>query len=182
MKTLIDETELITQFKQGDHNAFREIYRKYRGLLVIHVNNLVKDQDYALDIVQEIFMWLYENRETVEIKSGSIAAYLYSAVRFKVLNQIAKRKTRIDYVQMMANSTMSYSETHTPDKEYQLKELAAIIESEIDRMPPRMKDIFELSRKHYLSEEQISKALGISKNTVNSQTQKALRRLKKILR
>lgn len=172
---LID-SELVELLKLGDKTAFSEIYRRYRTLLIIHVNNMVREQDYAQDVVHEVFTWIYQNAQTMQIKS-TLAAYLYTAVRNKVLTAIAKKKTRVNYLTSIAEYKLPAGKS--TDQNVLLKELTDIIESEIDKMPPRMKEIFELSRKEYLPHKEIAELLGISENTVNVQIQRAIKALRK---
>lgn len=170
------DAHLVLLLKESDKLAFTEIYRRYRTLLVIHVNNMVREQDYAQDIVQEVFTWIYQNARTLEVKS-TLAAYLYTAVRYKVLNAIAQKKTRVNYLNSIAEYKLPAGSS--TDQHILLKELAEIIELEIQKMPPRMKEIFELSRKKHLSHKEIGDLLGLSENTVNVQIQRALKGMRK---
>ena len=172
----LPDDHLLILLRKGDLDAFTQIYNRYRTPLIIHVNNMVKDQDYAQDIVQEVFSWLYQKSHTLEIKT-TLASYLYTAVRYKVLNAIAQKKTKTNYLESLANYTTPSSES--ADQRVRLKELTEIIEAEIQKMPPRMKEIFELSRKKHLTQKEIADLLGISENTVNVQIQRALQALRK---
>lgn len=177
MKNLnnLSDIELLELFKSGNVNAFTTIYRKYWMALVLHAKHMVKDPDLARDIVQDIFTAIYTKIKTIEIKT-SLNAYLYGSVRFGVLREIKKGNVEGKYLDFLA-SYLDTNFSHTDD-EFKAKELSYIIESEIAKMPPRMQDIFELSRKEYMSHKQIADSLHLSIHTVQTQITRALSRLK----
>lgn len=168
------DVELVDLFKSGDSDAFSRIYRKYWAPLVLHVNNFLKDEDQSKDIVQEVFTWLLNRSNDLEIKT-SLENYLISSVRHKVLDVIRHGKVKGNYLDSLVNYSPS---SISVDSEYYLKELSSLIDTEIQNMPIRMREIFNLSRKHHLSHKEIAKLLDISENTVNAQIQRAIKQLR----
>lgn len=169
------DRELAAFLKGGDRAAFTEIYDRFRGLLYIYACKIVKDDDAAEDLVQEIFISLWDKRADLVLKS-SFSAYLYAAVRFKFFDLVDKNKVRSDYVEAF-QLFLDRGECIT-DNYIDEKELAMRIESEIANLPDKMREVFVLSRKENLSNKDISARLNISEKTVKNQLSNALKILR----
>ncbi|KIO75751.1 RNA polymerase sigma 70 [Pedobacter lusitanus] len=173
-KSLTD-SELIELLKQEDQTAFAEIYERYWTVLFLHARNLLRDNDEAADIVQELFAGLWLKSKSV-VLSGSLSSYLYKAVRNKVFDHLRHKKVMNDYLKSINDFILE--EQFVADELLREKELAAIIENEINALPAKMREVFILSRKQYLSYQQIALQLNISEHTVKSQISNALRTLR----
>lgn len=169
------DDELVEMVKGGDHAAFTEIYNRYWPLLFLHVQRMVKDEDLAGDVVQEIFAWVWQRAPILDFNS-SLSSYLYTAARNKVFNLIRHQKIQVNYFKDIA-AFIEEGNYHV-DEELRYKELLNTIESEIERMPPRMREIFNLSRKEHLSHKEIAMQLEISESTVREQVKRALKVLR----
>lgn len=171
----LSEHSLIILMKENDEAAFKEIYERYSGLLYVFALKKVKNEDEAKDIVQEIFIVLWDKRVSLNFHS-SLSSYLFRAIRNRALNIFAHQKYRDDY----ASSFQNYLDQHSPEADILLmeKELAAIIEREVDSLPEKMREVFRLSRNEQLSHREIAEKLGISELTVKTQVKKALRILR----
>lgn len=170
----LSDSELASLFKEGDKLAFTEIYDRYWPPLVLHANRMVKDEDLAKDTVQEVFTQLFQ-QGTITMHD-TLPCYLYKAVRNRVLNKIKHEKVKINYAADFLN--YAKNETNLADEEITFKELVSAIESEIEKMPAKMKEIFILSRKQHLTQKEIARMLNLSENTVNNQIQRALKKLR----
>lgn len=171
----ISDHELLSLIKEGDHAAFKSLYEKYWQLLYVAACKIIKDEDEAKDVVQEIFVSLLNKRTSIDIK-GSISNYLYMAVRYKVLDSISRKKVRTDYLDSL-NDYISTGDYPT-DRLLIEKEINAEMEKEIQNLPARMKEVFELSRKKELSHKEIAETLNISDKTVKKQISNAIKLLK----
>lgn len=169
------DQELVTLLKEGNAHAFTQLFDRYQPLLFIHARKVTKDSDEAADIVQEVFLSLWDRRHNLEIK-GSLLAYLSNAVRFKFIDLMGKKKVRADH----ANSLSKYIEAGSPVTDHQVREreLLRIIEAEIDNLPPKLKLIYELSRKANMTTAQIASLLDVSEKTVQNQISLAVRQLR----
>jgi RNA polymerase sigma-70 factor (ECF subfamily) len=167
--------ELAALLRQGNPSAFAKIYDQYKGTLYLHALRTLKDQDEARDLVQEVFANLWDKRQTLELRS-TIANYLYGAVRNRVFNHIAQRNVRSQYAQAI-QSFLDKGEFIT-DNIIREKELAKIIEKEINSLPDKMRQVFLLSRNTGLSHKEIGEQLGISDKTVKKQVGNAVRILR----
>ena len=173
-----NDQELTVLLKQGDQLAFTEIYNRYWAEMYYHAFRMLKDEESAKDVVQDTFsnLWLKSASLNTDTK---LSGHLYIAVRNKVFNLIAQSKVRNDYLSSVAAFiTDVASDTSLLDE----KELLAIVEAEIKNLPPKMREIFELSRKENLSHKEIAEKLGISDQTVKKQIQNALKVIKPKIR
>lgn len=173
--TELNDAELIELMRGGDEHAFREIYVRNSKLLIIYAHKKLKDIDEAKDVVQEIFANLWANRDACAVESN-LSGYLYRCVLNKVLN-IFRHK---DITQWHVEGIQQLLDQGLPDTDYQVREkdIARIIEKEIQALPPRMKEVFDLRRKEYLTNKQIAERLDISEHTVATQIKKTLKILR----
>lgn len=143
--------------------------------MYVHAYKMLGDEDEAKDVVQELFTSIWAQRAELELVT-SLKAYLYTALRNRVLNVFDKRKVRESYLEAMA---IYFDENHqVVEDNLREKELACIIDKEIANLPEKMRNVFELSRKQNLSHKEIASELQISDKTVKKQINNAIRILK----
>jgi RNA polymerase sigma-70 factor, ECF subfamily len=169
------DVELADLLKSDDTGAFTELYNRYKGLLYIYACKITKDDDIAEDLVQELFINIWDKRKSINFTS-SICSYLYSAVRYKFFDLVDKQKVRADYVQ--AFQLFLDKGEYLTDNYILEKELSATIEKEISNLPSKMREVFLLSRKENISNKEIAQRLDISEKTVKNQLSIALKTLK----
>ncbi|MCZ4223676.1 RNA polymerase sigma factor [Pedobacter rhodius] len=170
----LTDNELLILIQAGDRRAFEEIYERFNGLLYIYACKLVSEREDAKDIVQEIFVYLWSNPD-IKIKS-QLSAYLYTAVRYKVFDWLDKNKSKSNYLLSLKNFA-ELGDCITDDY-IREKEFASIIEKEISLLPPKMRQIFEMSRQQHLSQKEIAEILHLSDKTVKKQMSNALKVLR----
>lgn len=171
LSVLTDEA-LLPYIMAGEEAAFREIYERYDSLLYSYAYRKLGHKQEAQDVVQEVFISLWNKRHNFELRT-SLQGYLYKSVLNKVLDIFKHRTVEAAY----ANQ---YIEVDTAQTDFLLreKEISALIEKEIIAMPPKMREIYELKRKQYLSTKEIAEQLNISEHTVNTQMKRALKHLR----
>lgn len=170
----LSDLSLLDLFKSGDDLAFSEIYDRYFGLLYLHAVNRLKDKDEAKDIVQDVFSDLWSARSQLDIKTN-FSNYLYTCVRNRILNLIAHKTVKEKYIVSLSRNTNIEAITDYRVRENQLKD---IIEQEIDKLPPRMKTVFLLSRKSNVTYIEIARNLNITEQSVRSHVKNALKILR----
>jgi RNA polymerase sigma-70 factor (ECF subfamily) len=169
------DEDLFSLLKEGDHTAFTEIYNRYSGILYAHTLKRLQEPEEAMDIVHELFTYLWQKREEIEITSY-LSGYLYTSVRNRVINSIAHKDITSKYYEFKQSS--SHSMISSTDHLVREKQLSEIIEKEISSLPKRMREVFELSRFQQLSHKEIALKLDITELTVKKQVNKALRILR----
>jgi RNA polymerase sigma-70 factor (family 1) len=170
----LSDVELFKLTKSGDRSAFTEIYDRYFGLLYIHALHRLKSKEEAKDIVQDIFSDLWSGRCSVDPKSN-VSNYLYTSVRNRVFNVLSHKNVHHKYQSSQVWKENTDSFTDHLVRERQLK---AIIEQEIDALPPRMKSVFLMSRKANMTYVEIAHDLQITEQSVRSHVKNALKILR----
>jgi len=174
--TNLTEGELASEFNQGNPDAFTEIYERYWPRLYQHARRMLKDPDLSADVVQDIFMRLLARRGTFELRE-SIVPFLYQGLRRLIISQIRHEKVKSTYIDRLMHSGDDY--TIGGDEILIAKELERLIDREMELLPPRMQEMFRLSREENLSRRQIAERTGSSEETVKKQIYYALKILKK---
>lgn len=170
-----NDLELFALCKAGDEKSFCVIYDRYWAVLYRHAYRLLRDETEAQDIVQEVFVSLWDKVQSLDMEV-SVKAYLYTAVRNRVLNIIQKEKHQNKYVLSLGHF-MEHSEAIT-DHRVRERMLQEKIEEEVARLPNKMRNIFELSRTKQLSHKEIARELNLSDKTVKKQVNNAIKILR----
>lgn len=171
----LTDAELSSLLKEGDKNAFAEIYNRYKYTLHAHALNKIRNREDARDVIQETFIYLWNKREIIRI-DHNLSGYLYKAVRNAILNKMLHKQVQQRFIDSMKH--FSHNESVEADYRIREQQLAGIIEKEISRLPSKMREIFELSRNARLSHHEIAEKLEISNQTVSKQVTNALKILR----
>lgn len=170
-----DEILLDLIRQENDRAAFAELYKRYFGLLYTFVHRKLKDPADAEDIIQEVFTSLWDKRGKLSI-SGRVAPYLYASIRNRMLDFIGRKGVEGRYLA----SLNGVAQAGVVDSDHRARErqLSYIIEKEIDNLPPKMREVFLLSRRDHMSYKEIAEKLNISEQSVRSHVKNALRLLR----
>ena len=172
----LSDEELIPFLRKDDHHAFNELYERYKGILTVHAcKKLNGDLETAKEVVQDVFMNFWSNRNNLPI-INLLKAYLFTLVRNKILNYIQHQEVVTRYADSFTTFKQEYD--YPTDNRIREKQMLEIIDREIDSLPAKMKEVFLLSRKNYLSHKQIADQLDISEHTVKNHIKSALRILR----
>ncbi len=133
------------------------------------------DRDTAHELVQDSFINLYKHKNTAqEIKS--VRAYLYVILKNNILNHYRKESARKKYQEYLAVHSSPLD--NSTELAIESRELERQLNGEIEKLPPKCRAVFKLSRKEHLSNKEIASRLGISENTVEQHMRKAIRELR----
>lgn len=174
-KAIYTDQELFVLLQQGQQIAFAEIYNRYNALLFIHADNKLRDKDEAMDVVQDVLAKLWEKRNELDV-TVNLAGYLYTAVRNKIFDLIKHKKVISSYM-----DTFFAPETNREEYADHLireRQFAALIAAEIEALPPRMREVFELRRLENLSNKEVARRLNITESTAADYMKKAMKILK----
>ncbi|GGM89640.1 DNA-directed RNA polymerase sigma-70 factor [Dyadobacter beijingensis] len=166
---------MLNAFQEGSVQAFEEIHNRYFLRLYAHAVKMLGNEDDAQDVVQEVFINLWAKSSSLQIHTA-LAAYLYTAVRNRVLNLIEHRKTYQSHLDALAAYIDESPAASTAGADQEL--LFAIFEAEIERLPGKMKAVFELRRQGEMSYSEIGDRLSLSDKTVKKQISNAIKILR----
>jgi RNA polymerase sigma-70 factor (ECF subfamily) len=162
---------LVDALLHGDSRAFDSLFRKYYPALCGYAMRMTDgDPDEAEDIVQQVFVKIWEQKDALEIK-WTIKAYLYKMVHNRCLNWIRDKQNRarnLEQRQRLQEETVDHPELVE-------EELHTQLQSALGQLPPQCRQIFELSRFERLKYQEIADQLALSVKTVEAQMGKALR-------
>jgi len=170
----LSDLELVTLLKEGDTAAFTEIYRRHWHLLYLHTRKLLGDKDEAKDLVQDVFYTLWTKVKELDVRTN-LKGYLYVTARNRVLNVIRDKKGST-FIELIAEEISAMD--HSTVQEIDERELAALIDAEIELLPPKMKLVFELSRKEFLTHKEIAERLDMNEEAVKKQISRSIKTLR----
>lgn len=170
-----NDQELLHLLKKGDQYALEEIYKRYHGVLYSHAYRRYPDKEEVRDIIQEVFLYLWNNRENLHI-STHIAAYLYTSVRNRMLNVFRNKKVKDAFLRSLQDFIDKGE--NVVEAKMREKELVRLVELEVANLPAQMRTIFEMSRNLEMTHQEIAAELAISPHTVRTQVRNALRVLR----
>ena len=169
----IEDIELMDRIRSGDENALKLIYKKYWNQLFSSAFNVLRDQHVCEDIIQEIFINLWNKREIIEIRV-SLKSYLFASTRYEVYRQVRFCSVREDIFENIFERMESPSEYGNIEH----RELLSQISSIVDNLSEKCKVVYKLSREEQLSHKEIASQLDISTKTVENHINKALHQLR----
>lgn len=169
----IDDTTLAQRLRAGNADAFTAIYSRYHDVIYLYAFRLTADGDAAADIVQDIFLSLWERRTELP-EALEIRPYLFKATRFRYLNAAQHAQVR----QRAASHFQAYLDagSHAVDDHIEEKELFERLRALVDRLPGKMTQVFRLRQENH-SDSDIARQLQISEKTVKNLMSEALKRL-----
>lgn len=169
------DQELAALLKLSNHGAFTEIYNRYKGVLYVHALKLLKDEDEAQDVVQELYAGLWQKAAEINLDIP-FKAYLYKAVKNRIFDLFSRQKIRANYIASFAD--IIEKGVWITDEHVREKELIAAIDEGMAEMPDKMREVFQMSRMMNMSHKEIAEELKISDKTVKTQVHNALKILK----
>ena len=162
------------------YGQFRLLFRELYDPLGKYACKLVLDHDIAEDIVQEVFVRIWEKHQSI-IQSPQVRPYLYRAVRNTCFNHLGAQKrmqvSSLSDTELSEEEMTTWTVTEGPDDD-EIPNYRELLKKGIEQLPEKCREIFLLSRTGNLSNQEIADNLGISIKTVNNQTWKAMKLLK----
>ena len=171
----LEDQVLIDRLQRRDEAAFEMVFKANYKTLHAYAFTILRDEAGAEEVVQNVFLKLWERSASIEI-IGTVTAYLYRAVYNASLNHLKHLKVRTQHRQFVQHRPLESSNAHL--KDIQVKELEAKIASALQELPEQCRTIFQLSRFEELRYREIADRLQISVKTVENQMGKALKLLR----
>jgi len=172
--------DLLVRLKKGDILAFDQIYHQYSHKLYSFVYRILKDEADSEDIVQEVFIKIWELREKLD-DYKTLNSFIFTIAYNNSISFIRKKISNSKYRDHLRNASV----IQFPDNafnEIEFNELNQYVEKLIENLPERQKHVYLSHRELGLTYPEIAKEMGISKNTVENHMVKALKYLRQNLK
>mgnify|MGYP006357884757 CR=1 FL=1 len=171
-----EEYFLLRKLNEGDISVMEVIYFRYAPQIKAFVSAILKDPADTEDLVQDIFLKIWDDRETV-CHAKSFRSYLFTMTRNIVYNHLKKKKVHDRFMDYTKNSSSSYN----PEQRIITKDLLGHIDNEMKKLTDRQRTIYELNRNDDFTYSEIAEKLGLSPKTIQYHIGTVLSRFKKIL-
>jgi RNA polymerase sigma-70 factor (ECF subfamily) len=173
----MEDRELLAKVRSGDEGAYDTVFRTWYPVLVRVAASLLHDADAAEEVAQDVMHELWRRRHLLDA-DVSLRAYLLRSIRNRSLNHLrhlrVRRETQVEIEE-------SYNAPIASDQPLVAQELSDAVQKALDELPPRCREVFDLSRMHGLKYAEIAESLGISQKTVEAQMGKALKHMRERL-
>lgn len=179
MKTIsiTSEEDLLQKLRRGDREAFKELYDVYHRRLTLKLVYLLKSEELAQDVLQDIFVRIWENRQTID-PTGNFGGLLYT-----MASNLAKNVFRKSIYDQLMRSEFAKNDSYSPFEALDNASNAkTILNTALDRLTPRQREVYCLHKIEGLSYREISKLLSISESAINHHIQSANKQLREILK
>lgn len=180
-----DDRLLFEKIRSGDTRAFESVFRKYAARLEAFARKYTVDEREAEDMVQNVFLKLWERREWLE--TISLSSFLFMLTKNSCLNYLKHRQIAESIEQRLSESESAeqlyvIDFVSDPAAMLQQKELSESIDRIMDELPPKCKEAFILSRLHGLKNREIASKMNITEKVVEKHISRALKRFSEGLR
>lgn len=172
--------QICSQLAAGDQATLQALIKAYYSDLYKFTWKFVRSQEVAEELTQDIFIYLWENRENLNINSA-VKAYLFTMARNRAFNYLKSRVAKMSVVADEVPETYA-ANSQTPEEEMSNQELEKLVAEGIEQLPEKCRIVFNLSRQEGLSYAQIAEELQISTKTVEAHMGTALKKLRTFLR
>lgn len=167
--------ELSEMLRKGDQDALKYLFDVYYKDLVIHAMKMVVNIGVAEELVQDVFIQLWNYRDKFSLKKA-FNSYLFTSVKNRSINYLKSKHGRIRFDDLGLIGPMQSASP--ADEEILLEEVKEAIKNAIEKLPQKCRIIFNLSRNAGMSADEIAGHLGLSKKTVQTQIAIAVRKIK----
>lgn len=167
----VEDADCLRRLKAGEQAAFEQLYERYFSRLYNYAYQKTGDTFLAQEVVQELFVRLWQQRGRLVI-TGVVSAYLFAAIRHLIIDQLRKEAIRQRHTEQFARDYQPLA-TNQTEEQVRLDELRQAYEQLLQQLPPKCRDVFRLSRQG-VSHREIAAQLAISEKTVEQHITKAL--------
>lgn len=182
----MEEYRYIKSLREGNEEVFEFLFRKYFLKLCLYAHHYVRDNKVAEEIVEEFFVYLWDNHENIHIESN-LSGYFFKSVHNRCLKYLRHEKIKRNFSKegsyvFTERELLEPISEQIPEAYLAAKELEHTIIDALNTLPDQCRKVFELSRYEDLSYQEIADKMNISINTVKTHMKRALSTLKDALK
>lgn len=169
------DEELMIAIKEDDYASYNQLFLRYYDKLCCYVFQLIQEKQETEDVVQEVFIYLWNHRKKIAIET-CVSGYLYKMSKNTALNHIKSNNSYCTLLENQAEGSLYYE-----DYSLEMEEFKIALYDCINRLPSRSREVFLLHRVKGLKQKEISDQLSISIKTIKNQIWISLQKLKRCL-
>ena len=174
------DSEYVAGLRAGDAHAYEAVFREYHARLCSFACSYLQNRSEAEEVVQDLFLALWQKREQLEVRT-SLRAYLFTAVRNRVLNRSARARLERLHLEQIDPNGLESSENRSADDHISSEQIAARVEAAMSELPAGCRRVLQLRWQDGLSYAEIAEALSISVKGVENQLARARKSLRQRL-
>lgn len=175
----IKEREILSKaLREGDGEAFGNFYVNNADSLITFLTRIIGNEEDAKEVVQDTFVMLWENCESINPHT-TIEGFLFGTAKNLAFRMIRARGRESDFNREIGMMQEEYADL--ADGELITEEMALLIDSVVKRMPPKRREVFELSRNEGLTYNEIAERLDITYGTVRTHIEAAKSEIRSVL-
>lgn len=171
----LPEMDLLVLLKNGNKAAFEALYNLYWAKMYSTAYKRIKNGVIAEEIVQDVFTDLWYRRDMLP-NISHLAGYLHSAVHYRVINHIQKEIQKDKFEKHVALYHLDFD--NSTEESLLYNDLNFQINREVELLPVKCREVFNLSRTHHKTNKEIAQSLGITEKAVEKHITKALKHLR----
>ena len=172
------EKNLVQRLNQGDEVAFSHLFSMYRGQLFYYCIGFLKEKTIAEDLTQEIFLTIWDKRESVDAEK-SFSAFLYTIAKNQIYDTFRSLNARSRIYQALLEHAVDY--TKEVEEKLEEKNMQELLQEALRTLTDRQQEVFRLSREKGLSNKEIAEELSLSVYTVQDHIRDALAKIRSYL-
>lgn len=172
------DIQLVKSLQKGDIKAFDRLFENYARRLLYFARGYLKSKEDAEDLVQEVFIKIWEKRKEIK-EYYSFQSFIFTITYNAIKKYFRTKNTEQKYLKIFQEDFNESVDSTKLEIEY--NEISQQVISAIEKLPPRRKEIFKLSREQGLPHKEIARIMEISPKTVENQIREAIKQIKKHL-
>jgi len=169
------DQELTALLKQGDQVAFTEVYNRYWKTLYAIAHNRLRNIQSSEDVVHDVLVSLWHNRETAVVES--LSAYLATATKYMIFH-LMKRSKKFSQEEHAMDHAELIMDQEDLEERVHYRRLLEMVAKEVEKLPEKCRLVFKYSREEHLSVKEIAEKMDVSTSTVENHMNKALTTLR----
>lgn len=176
---MYDEQFLIKQLQQGDERAFTLLFRKFYKNLVLFAGNFLPEKEVCEDIVQSVFVNIWDKRKEMDITT-SFRSFLLKSVKNSCLDELRHRKVVVEHEN--SYGILGVDADLSTEQYVLYSELVTHLNDALNQLSDKQREVFEMSRLQGVKYKKIAQKLNISERAVEDRMAKTMKILRKYLK
>lgn len=177
------DAQRVDAVRSGDEHALEALFHDHYAALCRFVERYVESADAAEEIVQQLFVRIWDGRRTWIVR-GTIKPYLYQAARNAALNWLKHERVRRSFAERvlrLERGVGSGQPPPDPEAQHEARELAALIARAFAKLPEHYREVVQMRARDRLTHAEISRILDLPLKTVETRARRGLQALRRLL-